>query len=125
VLDRLVHDNQGTVFMPLGLLLRNAFSNSGMNDILSQTQKAKLRMDCEWSWLVADAYSTMGNKDESIDWLEHIVQRGFINYPILSQYDPFLENIRNESRFQRLMAFTKDEWDKVNIGIDDFFDSST
>lgn len=48
-------------------------------------------------------------------WLEHAVDRGFINYPFLKEIDPFLENIRGEPRFQKLMAHVKHEWENFEV----------
>jgi hypothetical protein len=42
-------------------------------------------------------------KDKAFAWLENAVDRGFINYPFISEYDPFLEKIRGEPRFKKLM----------------------
>ncbi len=115
ILDRLIQDNTGAIFAPLGLLLKSALDSTEPDtSILTEETKAKLKMDCEWSWMVADYYSIKGKKEDAIDWLEHIVHRGFINYPLLSQHDPFLENIRKEERFQKLMDHTRNEWEKVN-----------
>jgi len=37
--------------------------------------------DFEWSYWVASRLSLAGAKSEALDWLEHAVDRGFINYP--------------------------------------------
>jgi eukaryotic-like serine/threonine-protein kinase len=53
----------------------------------------------------------LGEKKESMDWLENAVNRGFINYPLLAVKDPFLANIRGEPRFKKLMERVKYEWE--------------
>ena len=54
-------------------------------------------------------------REEALDWLETASKRGFINYPLLSKYDPFLENIRVEPRFKKLMERVKHEWENFEI----------
>ena len=43
------------------------------------------------------------------------VRWGFINYPFLNEYDPFLENIRREERFKKLMKRVKHEWENFEV----------
>lgn len=77
--------------------------------------RSKMRKDKEWSWLMADGYALIDEKEEALDWLEYIVSSGFINYPLLSKHDPFLENIRGEKRFKQLMERVKQEWESFEV----------
>jgi hypothetical protein len=61
-------------------------------------------------WM-AESYALINEINESIDWLEHGVTCGFINYLFLMEYDPFLANIRGEPRFKKLMERVKYEWE--------------
>jgi len=63
---------------------------------------------------VADYLSLAVAKEEALDWLENAVHRGFINYPFL-QCDPFLDNIRGEERFMKLMEWAKYEWEHFEV----------
>jgi non-specific serine/threonine protein kinase len=67
--------------------------------------------DGEWSYYVADAFALLDEKKEALDWLENAVNRGFINYPFINNYDFFLDNIRGEERFNKLMERVKYEWE--------------
>jgi len=73
------------------------------------------RRDCEWSYYVADALSLLGAKTEALNWLENAVSRGFINYPLLAEKDPWLANIRGEPRFKKLMERVKYEWEHFEV----------
>jgi hypothetical protein len=42
-------------------------------------------------------------------WLEHAIDKGWINYPILSEIDPWLANVRGEPSFKKLMERVKYE----------------
>ena len=71
--------------------------------------------DPDFPWLWAGFYALVDEKEEALEWLEHAVNRGFINYPILNEKDPFLENIRGEERFKKLMERVKHEWENFEV----------
>jgi hypothetical protein len=116
VFDRLVAENAGTIFCPLGTFLKYAFQGEKEKALesLSEESKAKLRKDPEWSWLIADGYAMLGQTDESLEWLEAMVSTDFINFPLLSTHDVFLNHIRREPRFVKLMDKVKFAWDNFD-----------
>jgi eukaryotic-like serine/threonine-protein kinase len=67
--------------------------------------------DTELSYAASQAFALINEKKESLDWLENAVDRGFINYPFLSKHAPFLDNIRGEERFKKLLERVKYEWE--------------
>jgi len=71
--------------------------------------------DCQISWHMATFYSYLDDKDQSLDWLGNAVDRGFINYPFLSEHDILLNNIRGEKRFMKLMKKVKHEWENFEV----------
>ena len=71
--------------------------------------------DFSYSLSIAECYSLINKKNEALNWLENTVDRGFINYPFLNEYDPFLENIRGEKRFKKLMERVKNEWENFEV----------
>jgi non-specific serine/threonine protein kinase len=73
------------------------------------------RNDEQWSWMLADCYALIGEKDEAIRWLEVAVSRGFVNYPFISKYDPYLKNVRGDKRFKKLLERVKFEWEKFKV----------
>jgi non-specific serine/threonine protein kinase len=73
------------------------------------------RRDCQNSYFVSGLFALSGMKVEALDWLENAVDRGFINYPFISEYDPFLKNIRGEDRFKKLMERVKHEWENFEV----------
>ena len=64
---------------------------------------------------MATFYSYLDDKEQSIDWLENAVDRGFINYPFLSEHDKLLRNIRGEERFKKLIEKVKHEWENFEV----------
>jgi non-specific serine/threonine protein kinase len=67
--------------------------------------------DPEIPWFGAALYALLDEKDEALLWLEHTIDRGWINYPMFAERNPFLANIRGEPRFQKLMERVKHEWE--------------
>jgi TolB-like protein len=64
---------------------------------------------------VAESYSLLGEREEAIDWVEEGVRWGFINYPFLAVHDAYLENIRGEERFKKLLERVKEEWEAFEV----------
>jgi len=69
-------------------------------------------MDFHLPWLMTEGYSMLCERDEALRWLERAVKKGLFNYPLLSELDPFLENIRSEDRFKSLMVDVKEKWER-------------
>jgi len=74
-----------------------------------------LQADCQYSWHMGAVYSYVNDRDKSIEWLENAVNRGFINYQMLNEYDPLLKNIRGEERFRKLIERVKHEWENFEV----------
>jgi non-specific serine/threonine protein kinase len=60
---------------------------------------------------MAEGFAAIGESTESMKWLERAVEKGWTNYPYLSSLDPWLENLRDDLRFQALMVRVKREWE--------------
>jgi TolB-like protein len=87
-----------------------------MEQVLSTGDFVKLvQADCQYSWHMGAVYSYINEKDKSLEWLENAVNRGFINYRMLNEYDPLLKNIRCDERFKKLMARVKVEWENFEV----------
>jgi TolB-like protein len=75
-----------------------------------------------WAWsdfgnslFFAECLAVAGDSGNAMDWLENAVNLGFVNYPFLNEYDSFLNNIRGEKRFKRLMEQVKHEWENFEV----------
>jgi serine/threonine protein kinase/Tfp pilus assembly protein PilF len=113
VLDRAVRDAPETTFSRFAAFLTSALRGKRDEALRAMTPelKAPAWRDIQLSWMVAACYAIVGEKTEAIDWLEQAARRGFINYPFLTEQNPFLESIRGEPRFQSLMEEVKRRWE--------------
>ena len=68
----------------------------------------------ESSW-AASFFAMIGDFDTALDWLENSVDRGFFNYPFISQHDPFLTKMRGNPRYDTLMERVKHEWENFEV----------
>ncbi len=73
------------------------------------------RRDCTFSHHLAGMFALLGDKSEALNWLQNAYDRFFINYPLLSERDPLLANIRDEERFKKLMERVKKEWEEFEV----------
>jgi len=71
--------------------------------------------DCSFAHILAGFLSLANLKSDALDWLEIAVNKGFINYPLLNNLNPFLRNIRGEERFKKLMERVKYEWENFEV----------
>ncbi len=117
VFDQLARRLPEAAFGQLALFLRRALDGDrgGALAAVTPTLMEWARLDFEASWEMATGYALIGETDDALEWLENAVQRGFINYPFLSKYDPLLENLREEKRFLTLMDNVRFQWEQFEV----------
>ena len=71
---------------------------------LTPSLVAGLEGDPQYCWFLAECHALVGDVDEGVKWLQTSVSRGFLNHAMMAQHDPFLANLRSDSRFVALMA---------------------
>ena len=84
-------------------------------DAESKDAKEFIWNDPDIPWMGICNYALINEKEEALHWLEHVIDRGFINYPFLNERIPFLENIRNTPRFKQVMKRVKYEWENFEV----------
>ncbi len=96
-----------------GFILQAAIAGDTgrMEELLTPEHTETMQRDPQWSWMLASIYALAGQNGKALDWLEIAVDRGFINYPFLTEHDPFLKKLQGEERFQQLMQRVKYEWE--------------
>ena len=116
VIDRMGTTSAANMVTVMSLLLKYALledKESALRVLTPEAQKT-CRRDWEMSYWVANMLSLVGAKEEALDWLENAINRGYINYPLF-RCDPFLDNIRGEERFEKIMEHAKYEWEHFEV----------
>ena len=117
IIDQLVKTNPNTAPTKLALMLKFACQKDKESafQVMTPDFKETCQRDLSYSHHLVGFYAMLNEKKEAMDWLENAINRGFLNYPFLNEYDPFLENIRGEERFKKLMERVKVEWDNFEV----------
>jgi hypothetical protein len=69
-----------------------------------------MRVD-HWAHTIASAFALLGKTSDAVRWTAIAIDSGFINYPCLTRHDPFLESVRMDPEFQKLMESLKGRWE--------------
>jgi non-specific serine/threonine protein kinase len=117
IFGKIVEDTPHTIYGQFASLLINALRGHTDEALRVVTPELIAFFKTQWQmpWMMAAIFSLMGLTEESLDWLEHAVTHGFINYPFLAEKEPFLENVRGEERFRKIMERTKIEWENFDV----------
>jgi serine/threonine protein kinase/Tfp pilus assembly protein PilF len=115
--DLIAKDSPGTIWAWLSLFSKYALQKKKSKALQSVTEEFKslAQKDEILPILMAESFALIDEKEEAFSWLEQGVNWGFIHYPFLSEHDPFLENIRGEERFKKLMERVKYEWEHFEV----------
>ena len=118
ILSKLVKDDPKNYWFRLIYIFISALKGQ-KGEILSTLQDPAFEKwawrDYSYSFHVTDIFAVLGEKEKTLEWLDHAVSIGYINYPFLNEYDPFLANLRSEPRFKKLMERVKYEWEHFEV----------
>ncbi len=117
VFDALHQDAPDSLFAQLGQIYKHALQGNkeAALAVLNDDLTAAVREDYQYSWSMAECFALMGDAGQSIEWLSGAVNQGFWNYPLLAELDPLLAGVRDEQRFQALMADLKQKWEAFEV----------
>jgi len=117
IIDQSANATPSIAFTKLGLVLKYALLKDKDKVLREMTPdfRKTCQRDITFSHHLAGIFTLLGDQKEALDWLENAANRGFINYPLLAEKDPWLANIRGEARFKKLMARVKYEWEHFEV----------
>ncbi len=118
IFDELEKKYPKNMFAPVGQCYKFALQGEKekAKQAMSDGVKEKARLkNLYLARIMAECDALIGEKDEAITSLECAVNLGAINYPLYSEVDPFLDNIRGEERFKKLMERVKHEWENFEV----------
>ena len=116
VIDTCVKANPTSSLAHLLQVIRFALLKNREEVFLAMTPDLQktCRRDGVWSYYLGSLLALSGAKTEAYDWLENAVNRGYINYPFMEK-DRFLDSLREEERFKKLMERVKYEWEHFEL----------
>jgi len=84
---------------------------------LIATDELKQIASCDphYSWAMAQCYSLLNDAPAALHWLETAMDRGFINFPMISNLDPLLNNAREAPGFPALLNLIETRWATFEI----------
>ncbi len=117
LIDELAKKASGTIYAQLGLFIKYALQRKkkeAEQAVGPEMERAAKGVEY-LSRDMAHGYALIGNKRKALDWLENAIDLGFIAYPFLNDHDTFLENIKGEERFKKLIQRVKKEWEDFEV----------
>jgi TolB-like protein/tetratricopeptide (TPR) repeat protein len=113
ILDRVARSAAGTPVAAGVWFLASALRGSGADALPDpDLMRATLRNEFV-ACFMADAYALAGRTDDALEWLGAAVRYGLINYPFLTEHDPFLAPLRDDPRFKMLTADVRPRWESI------------
>lgn len=114
LLHQIRRDTPDTTFARHALFFTHALERDRNGALAAVTPELfdEARWDQHASWWMASTYALIGERDAALDWLSNASTLGYINYPFLSRFDPFLESLRRDERFWQLMTRVKARWEQ-------------
>ena len=105
----------------LGLLFQAAVAEDThrVSELVNRGLEETARRDPDLSFWLADVYAAVGEEERAFEWLENAVDRGFSNYPFLSEHDPLLTRLRGTERFAEILQSTRDAWERYQEEVDE------
>jgi non-specific serine/threonine protein kinase len=89
---------------------RKAFDHAATTELLQISAH-----DPHYSWNLAQCYALLGDTSNSLTWLETAMSKGFINYPMVSRWDPLLTPVRKTPQFDGLVDRLRDRWENFEV----------
>jgi serine/threonine protein kinase/tetratricopeptide (TPR) repeat protein len=116
LLDLLVRNVPNIAYGRIARFFRTALGGDGdaAIDTVSQELEGWASWDDGGSMLMADCFALVDDTEQAMDWMENSIRLGFINYRHYS-LDRFLDGLRSEERFLKIMEALKHQWERFEV----------
>ena len=106
VLDEAIESGMPPPIGNLALFLRSCLARDEDAAIaaLNEDTRKYAWADPDFSFLMPGYFATINRTEEALEWLQHAVDRSYMNLPYLEKTGPYLENLRSEPRFKELLG---------------------
>ena len=104
-------------FSQLGAVMQAALASDRaafaaiINDDLLQI----IACDPHYSWNLAQCHALMGDTTAALDWIEKAMSKGFINYPMVSRWDPLLTPIQQADHYDEIADRMRERWERFEV----------
>jgi non-specific serine/threonine protein kinase len=107
----------GNFFSQLGAVMQAALSSDreAFDRAVTQELSQITELDPHYSWNFAQCYAVIGDSENALAWLEKARLKGFINYPMISRWDPLLAPVRQTAEFDGLVDRVREQWENFEV----------
>ena len=107
----------GHFFAQMGSLMPAALNGDrkAADSVATDELKEIAACDPHYSWNMAQCYSLLGDAKTAVAWLERALDKGFINYPMISRWDPLLASIRHNPVYDDLIDRVRERWENFEV----------
>jgi non-specific serine/threonine protein kinase len=104
-------------FSQLGAVMQAAIAGDRIALDRAATPELLQISECDphYSWNLAQCYALVDDSASSIAWIEKAMSKGFINYPMISRWDPLLAPIRRDPQFDELVDRLRERWESFEV----------
>jgi non-specific serine/threonine protein kinase len=115
--DALRQGHPDHLFAQLGSLMQAALAHDveAAARIATDDLKQIAACDPHYSWFMAECYGLLGDSAAGLQWLETAMDKGFINYPMISRWDPLLINVRQSRNFEAFASRVQAKWEAFEV----------
>jgi serine/threonine protein kinase/Tfp pilus assembly protein PilF len=108
---------QGTIFGPLAGALGHALVGdaAAARYAASPLLASAMQQDEGTSFCLSEIFALVRDYDEALRWLEHAIERGNLNYPMLAEIDTLYGDFRKDPRFTQLLANIRHRWEMFEV----------
>jgi eukaryotic-like serine/threonine-protein kinase len=71
--------------------------------------------DPHYSWNMAQCFALIGDTASSLSWIDKAMSKGFINYPMISRWDPLLAPIRQTPEYDEFVDRLRERWENFEV----------
>jgi non-specific serine/threonine protein kinase len=104
-------------FAQLGAVMQAALNND--REAMDRATTVELLQisehDPHYSWNLAQCFSLMGDTQNALTWIDKAMSKGFINYPMISRWDPLLAPVRQTPQFDDLVDRLRERWENFEV----------
>ena len=101
IIDQMVASHPRHLLSSLGQFMKHSWKEEKQEalNMVSEVLEKAAWWDDGYSLMMAEGFSVLKEYDKAFHWLNRAIDYGITNIPFLTEYDHFLENLRNDERF--------------------------